>query len=96
MHKIYSDFFGYINNKIEISLFKKDNLEKIIKYLSNLNFQNDNEKDLLINKFKSLSGMETNNQFIEQSIKEYMNNESNLYSLFNRKLNIFEKWIIPF
>ena len=77
-------------------MFKKDNLEKIIKYLLNLNFQNDNGKNLLIYKFKSLSDMETNNQFIEQLIKEYMNNESNLCSLFNRKLNNFEKWIIPF
>ena len=96
VHKIYSDFFGDINNKNEISLFKKENLEKIIEYLSSLNFQDDNEKNLLINRFNNLSDLETNNQFIEQSIKEYMNNESSFCFIFNRKLNNFEKWIIPF
>ena len=96
VHKIYSDFFGDINNKSEISLFKKENLEKIIEYLSSLNFQDVNEKNLLINRFNNLSDLETNNQFIEQSIKEYMNNESSFCFIFNRKLNNFEKWIIPF
>ena len=96
VHKIYSDFFGDINNKNEISLFKKENLEKIIEYLSSLNFQDVNEKNLLINRFNNLSDLETNNQFIEQSIKEYMNNESSFCFIFNRKLNNFEKWIIPF
>ena len=95
VHKIYSDFFGDINNKDEISLFKKDNLIKMINYLSLLNFESDNEKNDLINKFTNLSDLANNNQFIEQSIKEYAS-ESNFRYIFNRKLKDFEKWIVPY
>ena len=64
-HKIYSHFFGDINNKFEKSMFKTDNLNKIIDYLNNLNFENKKDRKFMINKFKILANFENNNKFIE-------------------------------
>ena len=95
IHKIYSHFFDDINNKNDNSLFTKENLIKINEFLSQLNFKNQNEKNDLIDKFNKLATLETNNQFIEQSIREYTS-ESSFYHLFNIPLKNFGKGLIPF
>jgi len=43
VHKVYSSFFGDINNKYEKSMFKMNNLIKIIEYLSYLNFEDEED-----------------------------------------------------
>ena len=95
VHKAYSHFFGDINNKNEKSLFKNENLNKILDYLNQLNFEKEKEKNLLINKFKNLADLENNNEFIEKSIREYTG-ESNFCYLFNRVMRNFEKGLISF
>ena len=95
IHKIYSHFFDDTNNKNDNSLFAKENLIKINEFLSQLNFKNQNEKNDLIDKFNKLATLETNNQFIEQSIREYTS-ESSFYHLFNIPLKNFGKGLIPF
>ena len=95
VHKIYSNFFEDINNKNDNSLFTQGNLIKINEFLSQLNFKNQNEKNELIDKFNKLAKLETNNQFIEQSLREYTN-QSNFYHLFNRPLKYYGKGLISF
>ena len=95
VHKIYSHFFGDINDKYEKSMFKTDNLNKIIDYLNNLNFENKKDRKFMINKFKNLANFENNNKFIEKAIREYTG-ESNFCYLFNRVMRNFEKGLISF
>ena len=95
VHKVYSSFFGDINNKYEKSMFKMNNLIKIIEYLSYLNFEDEEDRYNLIKKFKNLVDYEDNNRFIEKSIKEYTS-ESNFCYLFNRVMRNFEKGLISF
>jgi len=52
VHKVYSSFFGDINNKYEKSMFKMNNLIKIIEYLSYLNFEDEEERYNLIKNLK--------------------------------------------
>ena len=95
VHKIYSHFFGDINNKYEPSLFKTENFDKILNYLDQLKFENDKEKNLMIEKFKNLVNLENNDIFIERSIR-YYTGESNFCYLFNRVMRNFEKGLISF
>ena len=95
VHKIYSNFFEDINNKNDNSLFTQGNLIKINEFLSQLNFKNQNEKNEFIDIFNKLAKLETNNQFIEQSLREYTN-QSNFYHLFNRPLKYYGKGLISF
>ena len=95
VHKIYSSFFGDINNRYEKSMFKMNNLIKIIEYLSYLNFEDEEDRYNLISKFKNLVDYKDNNTFIEKSIKEYTS-ESNFCYLFNRVMRNFEKGLISF
>ena len=95
VHKIYSEFFDDINNKNDNSLFMKENLIKINEFLSTLNFKNQNEKNDLLDKFNKLSSLETNNQFIEQSIRE-CTSESNFCYLFKIPFRNFGKGLISF
>jgi hypothetical protein len=94
---MYTKFYGDIlNEKEKISYFKKDNLNKIIDYISQLEFvNNDNSKNILTDKFNKLAILETNNQFIEQTIREYTS-ESCFCYLFNRPLRNFGKGLISF
>ena len=93
VHKINSEFFVDINNKNEESLFKKDNLNKIFDYLTQLKFEDDNVKNIIKDKFNSLACLNNNNQFIEQAIKLYIN-ENSFYYIFNRVMRNFGKGII--
>ena len=95
VHKTYSHFFGDINNKYEESMFKTENLNKILDYLNQLNFEKEKEKNSLIKKINNLVNLENNNEFIEKSIKEYTG-ENNFCYLFNRVMRNFEKGLISF
>ena len=95
VHKIYSHFFGNINNKYEESMFKKENLNKIINYLNEIKFEDENERTILINKFNKLVEFKDNDIFIEKAIREYTS-ESNFCYLFNRVMRNFEKGLISF
>ena len=95
VHKVYSHFFGDINNKSEEPKFKKENLKKIIEYLNKLDFENDLDRELMIYIFKSLSNTDSNDEFVEESIKEYTG-ESYFCYLFNRIMRNFEKGLISF
>ena len=93
VHKINSEFFGDINNINEVSIFKEDNLNKIFDYLSQLKFEDNNEKNIIKEKFMTLVNLNNNNQFIEQAIKLYTSDNS-FYYLFNRAMRNFGKGII--
>ena len=96
VHKLYVQFFGDIlDTNDKSSLFKKENLNQIIEYISHLNFENEAEKSILTDKFNKLAILETNNLFIEQSIREYTSESSFCY-LFNRPLRNFGKGLISF
>jgi hypothetical protein len=71
VHKVYSHFFGDMNNKNEQPMFKKENLNIILDYLNQLNFENEKGKNTLINCFKNLADLKTNNEFVEKSIRAY-------------------------
>ena len=95
VHKVYSHFFGDINNKIEEPMFKNENLKKIIDYLKELSFETDLDRELMIYIFKGLANIETNDEFVEESIREYTG-ESYFCYLFNRVMRNFEKGLISF
>lgn len=95
VHKIYSQFFGDINNKNEESMFKRENLNKIINFLTKLDYEEEEEGNIMIQKFKNFVDFSNNNDFIEKSIKEYTN-ESNFCSLFNKEIRNFEKGVTSF
>ena len=95
VHKVYSHFFGDINGKNEESMFKTENLDKILDYLNKFNFEEEKEKNLMIEKFKSLVNLNNNNAFVERSIR-YYTGESNFCYLFNRIMRNFEKGLISF
>ena len=95
VHKVYSHFFGDINGKNEDSMFKTENLDKILDYLNKFNFEEEKEKNLMIEKFKSLVNLNNNNAFVERSIR-YYTGESNFCYLFNRIMRNFEKGLISF
>ena len=95
LHKAYSYFFGDINNKNEKSMFKKENLNKIIDYLPELDFEDEDEISIMMNKFNNLACFDNNNQFIEKFIREYTN-ESNFCYLLNRQIKNYEKGFISF
>ena len=95
VHIIYSHFFGNINSKNEESMFKNENLDKILDYLNKFNFEEEKEKNLMIEKFKNLVSLNNNNAFVEKSIR-YYTGESNFCYLFNRIMRNFEKGLISF
>ena len=96
VHKLYVQFFADIlDTNDKSSLFQKENLNQIIEYISHLNFENENDKNIMTDKFNKLARLETNNQFIEQSIREYTSESSFCY-LFNRPLRNFGKGLISF
>ena len=95
VHKVYSHFFGDINGENEESMFKTENLDKILDYLNKFNFEEEKEKNLMIEKFKSLVNLNNNNAFVERSIR-YYTGESNFCYLFNRIMRNFEKGLISF
>ena len=76
-------------------MFKKDNLNKILEYLNQINFEDEKDRNVLINKFNNLVNLEDNNLFIEKSIREYTS-ESIFCYLFNRVMRNFEKGLISF
>ena len=95
VHKVYSHFFGNMDNKVEKPKFKTENLNKVIDYLNNLNFTEEKDRIALINVFKTLVNLKDNNTFIENSIREYTGESSFCY-LFNRVMRNFEKGLISF
>ena len=96
VHKIYMQFFGDLQDtKENSSLFRKENLNQIIEYISHLNYEQENDKNVLTDKFNKLASLETNDQFIEQTIREYTG-ESCFCYLFNRPLRNFGKGLISF
>ena len=76
VHKVYSHFFGNMDNKVEKPKFKTENLNKVIDYLNNLNFTEEKERIALINVFKTLVNLKDNNTFVENSIREYTGESS--------------------
>ena len=95
VHKLFSNFFGDFNKKDTSSLFKKDNLNIVLDYVSKLKFENEQEKNLIKDKFIELSNIDKNNQFIELSLREYTNN-GNFSYLFKKSLRNFGKGLISF
>jgi hypothetical protein len=95
VHKIYSQFFGDMNNKFELPKFKTENLNKILEYLNNFNFEKEKDRNDLINAFNKLVNIKTNDEFVEKSIREYTGETMFCY-LFNRVMRNFEKGLISF
>ena len=95
VHKVYSHFFGDINNNLEESMFKAQNLEKLLEYLNQLPFKNEIDKKLMMHMFKSLANLKTNDEFVEETIRQYTG-ESYFCYLFNRVMRNFEKGLISY
>ena len=95
VHKIYSQFFGDMNNKFELPKFKTENFNKILEYLNNFNFEKEKDRNDLINAFNKLVNIKTNDEFVEKSIREYTGETMFCY-LFNRVMRNFEKGLISF
>ena len=95
VHKVYSHFFGNINNNFELPKFKTENLNKILEYLNNFKFEKEKDRNSLINVFNKLVNLKTNDDFAEQSIREYTGETMFCY-LFNRVIRNFEKGLISF
>jgi len=94
IHKIYSKFFGDINNKDERPIFDVKNINKIYDCLDKIDITI-NEKEKLIQIFKTLFNLKDNNSFVEESIRAYTG-ESNFCYLFNRVMRNFEEGLISF
>ena len=94
VHKIYSTFFGDINNQNEKPIFDIKNIKSIYDCLDKIDFEI-NEKNKLIQQFKDLFNLKDNNSFVEESIRAYTG-ESNFCYLFNRIMRNFEKGLISF
>jgi hypothetical protein len=75
-------------------MFKTENLDTILDYLNQFKFEEEKEKNQLIEKFKNLVNLK-NSVFIEKSIR-YYTGESNFCYLFNRIMRNFEKGLISF
>ena len=95
VHKVYSHFFGNINNNFELPKFKTENLNKILEYLNNFKFEKEEDRNSLINVFNKLVNLKTNDDFTEESIREYTGETMFCY-LFNRVMRNFEKGLISF
>ena len=94
VHKVYSHFFGDINNEKEKPIFGENNFNKIIDCLDKIDFEK-NEKEKLLQKFKYLFSLKDNESFVEESIRAYTGESSFCY-LFNRMMRNFEKGLISF
>ena len=95
VHKIYSNFFIDSGFNIETSLFTKEYLNVVLEYVSKLKFEDDKEKNLIMDKLTELSSLDTNNQFVELSLREYTREGSFSY-LFKKPLRNFGKGLISF
>ena len=95
VHKLFANFFINFNKKDTFSLFKKDNINAVLEYVSKLKFEKEEDKNLIKEKFIELANIEDNNQFIELSLREYTNNGSFSY-LFKKSLRNFGKGLILF
>ena len=100
VHKVYSHFFGDINNKNEKHFFDKKNFNKIKDCLNKFYPEEKGEKQLeeknkLIAQFEKLYNLKDNDSFIEESVRAYTS-ESNFCYLFNRVMRNFEKGLISF
>ena len=94
VHKVYSSFFGDINNENEKPIFDVKNIDKIYDCLDKIEFKI-NEKEKLLQQFKALFNLKDNNSFVEESIRAYTGESSFCY-LFNRVMRNFEKGLISF
>ena len=94
VHKVYSSFFGDINNEKETPIFDAKNLIKINDCLDKIDFKID-EKEKLLQQFKILFNLKDYNSFVEESIRAYTGESSFCY-LFNRVMRNFEKGLISF
>lgn len=74
----------------QLILFKKEYLNVVLEYVSKLKFEDDKEKNLIMDKLTELSSLDTNNQFIELSLREYTREGSFSY-LFKKPLRNLEK-----
>ena len=92
VHKVYSHFFGNINDKDEKPLFEYESLKNIMDYLIENNLKED-DKYKLMKQFIKIYYSSSNDIFVERSLKEYTD-ESNFCYLFNRIMRNFEKGLI--
>ena len=95
VHKAYSHFFGEMFNENELPMFNNENLNKILDYLNQFDFEKEEQKNLLIKCFKNLSNLKTNDEFVEKSIRAYTG-ESQFCYLFNRIMRNFETGLLTF
>ena len=94
VHKVYSSFFGDINDKNEKLIFDINNLNKIYDCLDKMELDL-NEKRKLSQIFNYLFNLKDNDTFVEESIRAYTG-ESIFCYLFNRIMRNFEKGLISF
>ena len=96
VHKVYFHFFGDININNEESMFKTENLDIILNYLNKFNFDEEKEKNLLIEKFKNLVNLKNNDEFVEKSIRYYTGKSNRIMRNFEKGLISFAYYMGPF
>ena len=81
VHRVYSYFFGDINDKIEKPSFTYNNYNKMTQFINNLELSNEDKNRLL----KKLEEIKNKNNIAESSIRIYTG-ESIFSYLFNRMM----------
>ena len=94
VHKVYSNFFGDINDKNEKLIFDNKNLNKIYECLDKIELDL-KDKEKLSQIFNFLFNLKDNESFVEESIRAYTG-ESCFCYLFNRMMRNYEKGLISF
>ena len=89
IHRAYAHFFEDMNSKDNV-FFTKDQFNKVEKSVKNSSIIEEQYKDNLIKKFKSLVGK---NNFVELAIRCYTG-ESTFCYIFNRSMRNFESGLI--
>ena len=89
IHRAYSHFFGDMDDKYEKPKYVQYNHNKVLDCIKKLNGKTDG----LVEKFSRLLNLDTNNQFIENAIREYTDESSFCY-LLNRVMRNFESGLI--
>ena len=92
--KIYSNFFGDINDKNEKFIFNNNNLNKIYECLDKVELGL-KEKEKISQIFNFLFNLKDNDSFIEESIRSYISEDCFCY-LFDIMMRNYEKGLISF
>ena len=96
VHRAYSHFFSDINNRGEVSIFKKENFCKISDFLHQIQYYgkiNGNDFNDLLDFFRGLADIYDNNTFVEKSINKYT---TEIWYGLSRTMRNFDSGLVKF